>query len=58
MPSRVGIFRVTLAQLRAVADGKAFSVDPLHFSSADGLPSSDCIAGWTEPATLDSEGRL
>ncbi len=56
--SRAGIFRTPLSRLHDVIEGRIKDLRPLLFSTADGLPSSDCISGWADPATLDAEGRL
>ena len=58
LAARSGILRITRGQLGAAADRSLPKIDPLVFSTADGLLNSDCISGWAEPALIDQKGSL
>jgi signal transduction histidine kinase/ligand-binding sensor domain-containing protein len=58
LAARSGILRINRGQLGAAADRSLPKIDPLVFSTADGLLNSDCISGWAEPALIDKNGSL
>lgn len=39
----IGVMRIPIAQLNAVADGRATSIDPMTFTVSDGLPNPSTI---------------
>lgn len=52
-----GIFRVALAALNDLADGKTSSVHPTAFGLNDGLPAEECSSGFC-PAGLKTRAGL
>lgn len=58
MSSNRGIFRVSRAELNAVADGKARTLISTVFTEADGLPSREANGGIQPAGWKDKSGRL
>lgn len=58
LAARSGILRINRGQLGAAADRSVPNIDPLVFSTADGLLNSDCLSGWAEPGLIDQKGSL
>lgn len=56
--SRVGVHRFEEAELLRVANGQQSRATGLGFNASDGLPSNECLAGWSHTAAHDREGRL
>lgn len=53
----LGVFRTSLAELEAVADGRAPHVSVEAFDMHDGMRSRECNASGA-PSTRDAQGRL
>jgi len=53
-----GVFRMDLAQLDAVADGRLGQVDVMQFDRSSGMPRSETNGGFQYAAWRDQSGRM
>lgn len=53
-----GIFRVTKAALRALAQGEAGTVEYVAYGRADGLPTIQCAGNYQPSGWRSRDGRL
>ena len=53
-----GISRLSLAELNAVADGRAKRFDPTTFGARDGLPATEVVAAAQPVSAQTPDGRL
>jgi signal transduction histidine kinase len=58
LTSSEGIFRVSRAQLNAVADGQTRDATVRWFDKSDGMVSAQCSSGQQPVATRSSDGKL
>jgi signal transduction histidine kinase/ligand-binding sensor domain-containing protein len=58
LTSSEGIFRVSRAQLNAVADGRAKDATVRWFDKSDGMLSAQCTGGQQPVATRSSDGKM
>jgi ligand-binding sensor domain-containing protein len=58
LTSSEGIFRVSLAQLNAVADGRAEDATVRWFDKSDGMLSAQCTGGQQPVAARSTDGKL
>ncbi|MFP3940376.1 MAG: ATP-binding protein [Thermoanaerobaculia bacterium] len=58
MSSNRGVFRVSEAELRAVADGRAESLRSVSYTEADGLPAREANGGVQSAGMRAGDGRL
>ncbi|MBN2398946.1 MAG: hypothetical protein JXI33_01250 [Candidatus Aminicenantes bacterium] len=58
MSNNRGVFKVSSAELNAVADGASDRLHPILYGQSDGMKATECSGGYSPSAVRTLDGRL